>query len=460
MSEDDSNLDVFISYNYADEVIAKKIGSNLEKEKYNGRNIKVFLAQWDIKPGDNFIEKINEGLADAKFVVLVLSPEALQAEWPTAERDASLVSDPSGRMGRVIPIIVKPCRIPPLLLTRSWINLSGSAKFDTEMQRLLYKIKGQPLPRGDSTNTDLGTNSASEPDKVSESLHSNLFPVLKLPSVIWFATTTIRSNSEIYTQLGNKIPAFILKEGCLYTFTNLEVSSNKLRQVVNTHEIRSLNVQNWFKHSDKSGWLIHLLHVETRKFCRKRGLYFDNMGKQYYGDKKVITPKKITWIARVRRGQRGLIIPYEKFDSSVGKKIVYFYRHRAVKLRFKIIGDKLFLQIDPSWVFSKDGSILIQEQRSKLNTRLRSRIRNDVEFNEMRFWVWVLSTANKITIGSNNSTIEVSAKPLLFKTSYGVYGDHKPIPTTNYDPPPLVEESDDLVADEYKEDGDGDGASS
>jgi len=107
--------DVFISYNQADEEIAKKMGEYLENEKIGGRNIEVFFAPWDIKSADNFIDKIDEGLAKAKFFALVLSPEALKAEWPTAERAASLLSDPSGRIGRVIPILVKPCKVPPLL---------------------------------------------------------------------------------------------------------------------------------------------------------------------------------------------------------------------------------------------------------------------------------------------------------------------------------------------------------
>src|SRR6185437_191435 len=120
-----SNLekDVFISYNIADEEIAKKIGTFLESEKIGERNIQVFLAPWDIKHGDNFIKKIDEGLSKAKFFALVLSPEALEADWPTAERAASLLSDPSGRIGRVIPILSNSCSVPPLLAIRTWVDL-------------------------------------------------------------------------------------------------------------------------------------------------------------------------------------------------------------------------------------------------------------------------------------------------------------------------------------------------
>ena len=94
-------------------------------------------------------------------------------------------------------------------------------------------------------------------------------------------------------------------------------------------------------------------------------------------------------------------------------------------------------------MFSKDGSILIQgEKRGVLNTKLKSRIKNDVEFDEMRFWAWILSDGTKITMGFDRATIEVDSKPLSFKTTSGVYEITKPIPNTIKEPPPLVDEED------------------
>ena len=52
-------------------------------------------------------------------------------------------------MGKIIPILVKPCRIPPLLAIRSWIDLRDASKFKTEMQKMLCTVKEEPLPRGE-----------------------------------------------------------------------------------------------------------------------------------------------------------------------------------------------------------------------------------------------------------------------------------------------------------------------
>ena len=405
------------------------------------------------------MKKLTRGLQKQTFLRLFYHQMLYKPSGPTAERVASLLRDPSGRMGKIIPIVAKPCKIPPLLSIRNWIDLRDLSKFNTEMEKMICRIKGYPLPRGESLSAteivpesvspQFQTNLSSEPDQISESLYTNLFPITKFPSIIWSATTQFQNKRDVYKLLGDEISSFIFREGRLYTFSNLELNSNKLRRIIDTDEIRSINVRSWFRNTDKSRWLIYLLASETRKFCKKLGLYFDSTGKKYYGDKKIVTSKKFTWIAHVRKGQRGLIIPYQKFDRHIGKETTYFYRHRAVKLRFQILGDTLFLQIDPSWVFSTDGSILIQsEQRSILNTRLRSHMKNDAEFAEMRFWAWVLSNENIIRIDSEDVVIEASTTPLLFKADCGVYGDYKPIPATNYEPPPLVDE-DDMFGDEY-----------
>lgn len=448
-----SQLDVFISYNQADEEIAKKIGSYLESKKINERNINVFFAPWNIRPASNFVNEIDAGLAKAKFFVLVLSPAALEAEWPIAERAASLLTDPSGRLCKVIPVLAKSCNIPPLLAFRNWIDLRESSKFATGMIKMLCAIRGEPLPRGINTRYNTAgesgastlhiENKASEPDKIDERLHTNLFPVTQLPPVVWSAPTMFLQKHDIYKKLNGKVPSFILREQRLYTFSKLREKTNKLRQVIDRIGIRSTDIKEWFNDVNKSRWLVDLLGSETARFCRNRGLYFDKTGKQFYGDIKVISNEKFSWIPHVRKGNRGLIIPYIKKDRETGEEITHYYRHRAVGLRFQILGNKLFLWIEPGWEFSIDGSILIKgKRRSVLNTRLQSRRRNDVEFDEMRFWAWILSDGAKIKMGVGDAVIEIDSRPLFFKTSYGIYGDNKLIPATTEVPPPLVEDGD------------------
>src|SRR5690242_9951467 len=69
---------------------------------------------------DDFILKINEGLAGRHWLVLVMTPEALRSRWVQTEVNAALNQVRKGRMLGVVPILVRPCAdedIPPLLDT-------------------------------------------------------------------------------------------------------------------------------------------------------------------------------------------------------------------------------------------------------------------------------------------------------------------------------------------------------
>ena len=145
MSTQHYEHDVFISYSHADSKVAVKIKNKLAEHVARGRTISVFLDEETIKPGDNLVDKINKGLSNAHFFLLLLSPESIDAEWPTAERDAALLQDPSGRAGRVISILVKECEIPPLLRIRKWVDFRSDADFDKNMRKIISRITGESL---------------------------------------------------------------------------------------------------------------------------------------------------------------------------------------------------------------------------------------------------------------------------------------------------------------------------
>ncbi|HEY7975965.1 MAG TPA: SUMF1/EgtB/PvdO family nonheme iron enzyme [Ktedonobacterales bacterium] len=69
---------------------------------------------------DDFITKINAGLAGRQWLVLVMTPDALRSPWVQAEVNAALNQVRKGRMLGVIPVVARPCadgEIPPLLDT-------------------------------------------------------------------------------------------------------------------------------------------------------------------------------------------------------------------------------------------------------------------------------------------------------------------------------------------------------
>jgi tetratricopeptide (TPR) repeat protein len=109
----------FISYTGADQAWAEWIADTLERAGHS-----TVLQAWDFRPGENFIERMNEALVDAERVVAVLSPAYFRSEYARDEWTAALVRH-RGEADRLLPVRVAPVEMPPLLANRIYIDLVG-----------------------------------------------------------------------------------------------------------------------------------------------------------------------------------------------------------------------------------------------------------------------------------------------------------------------------------------------
>jgi tetratricopeptide (TPR) repeat protein len=126
-------VDFFISYTGADQVWAEWIADTLERA---GR--RTVLQAWDFRPGENFLQRMDEALAEADRVLAVLSPAYLRSEYGRDEWTAALVRD-RGQSGRLLPVRVEACQLPPLLANRVYLDLAGLDE-QSATQRLLAGI--------------------------------------------------------------------------------------------------------------------------------------------------------------------------------------------------------------------------------------------------------------------------------------------------------------------------------
>lgn len=97
--EQDTGLkyDVFISHASEDkDAVAGPLAKALQEQ-----GLRVWLDQFELKIGDSLQRSINEGLAESRFGVVILSPSFLAKEWPKKELDA-LTARETGRNKPVI----------------------------------------------------------------------------------------------------------------------------------------------------------------------------------------------------------------------------------------------------------------------------------------------------------------------------------------------------------------------
>lgn len=120
----------------------------------------MWFDKWEIKVGESITWKIEEGLRENDYLVLVLSPEALASEWVKTEISGAWFRQMSTKKIVVLPILYRQCEIPLFLADRKY------ADFRTDYQQGLsellatFGIKNAELLSEDNWRLFMGDRSA------------------------------------------------------------------------------------------------------------------------------------------------------------------------------------------------------------------------------------------------------------------------------------------------------------
>ena len=128
--------DFFISYRSSDRQWAEWIAAELELA-----GLSVEIQAWHFRDGNPVVKQINDALAAARATLAVLSPDYLTSKWCEMEWQAAIALETNGRDHRLLPICIEAGEFPPLLLSRSWVELFGLDE-PTARQRLLQAARG------------------------------------------------------------------------------------------------------------------------------------------------------------------------------------------------------------------------------------------------------------------------------------------------------------------------------
>lgn len=124
----------FVSYTQSDRPTAEWIAWQLEAAGYS-----VVIQAWNFRPGQDFVQAMDEAAKQADRTLAVLSPAYLQSEFAGAEWRAAFAQDPSGTRGLLLPVRVLPCHPEGLLGQIVYIDLVGTDK-DEARRRLLAGV--------------------------------------------------------------------------------------------------------------------------------------------------------------------------------------------------------------------------------------------------------------------------------------------------------------------------------
>lgn len=112
---------IFISYSHQDSDFARRLHADLIVLGH-----KPWLDKFELDTGDNTLTRIQEGLQDSRYCIVILSEAALQSKWVDTEWKEKLWSSIITREIKLLPVLKDRCEIPVLLRTLQYADFTQS----------------------------------------------------------------------------------------------------------------------------------------------------------------------------------------------------------------------------------------------------------------------------------------------------------------------------------------------
>lgn len=101
------NYDVFISYSHKDRPFVQKLATALSKH-----GLQSFIDEQDIAWGASLVESLTSAIQEARFVLVIMSPNYFSSQWANKELDMALSREFEKGEIKVIPILYEDCEYP------------------------------------------------------------------------------------------------------------------------------------------------------------------------------------------------------------------------------------------------------------------------------------------------------------------------------------------------------------
>ncbi|HEY4129423.1 MAG TPA: toll/interleukin-1 receptor domain-containing protein [Gemmatimonadaceae bacterium] len=433
-------IDLFLCHTGADKDWVRMLGSRLEQLRIGDRAIRVFFDEWDVDFGENIISKIHAGLKQSRYVGLVLSPRMIHADWPTAEWQSQVMADPIGRRGKILPLLRHkfdpetgdPIDMPFALASLKRFDFTRDRDFERELERLARKLADLPPQRGPKRSA-LGSSiplvpaGQESPDVGDEALPSNLLLCGDLPESLYSDDTAATTKRDVWDAMkGKQVPPFVLYENRLVSFVPPAAQDNPFRAFSSGTKPRVEPAKSWMANSDQKRQLVGLLNAALREHCYHLGIFSpkDDRSRFFcpiFGDGK---PREFRWSSGSSVGRsRSLSKMKARLDKTE------FGVHMSADMRFMSIGDRLFLLIEPGWLFTTDGITPLQGREvGRFSTLWGGKERNAAVLRNVLMWGLLIANGRR-DISLNLSTsreprsLVIQPVPLHSKINRGIVGD-------------------------------------
>lgn len=130
-------MKVFISHSHQDKKYTELISHTLEKAGHE-----VWVDSLKIRPGDNFITKINDAIKESDAFVVIVSKNSISSENVSKEISAIALGEISKKRTRIIPVLIDQSTVPQYLAQYLYVDLSKD--FDSGLNRIIQALSDKP----------------------------------------------------------------------------------------------------------------------------------------------------------------------------------------------------------------------------------------------------------------------------------------------------------------------------
>ena len=152
---------VFISYSSDDRLFAEKLSIDLKT-----LGLGVWFDRWEIKVGDSIVSKVDRGLTQNDYLIVVLSPNSVDSNWVKKEVFTILMSEIYSDKVKILPILYQECKIPTILIDKKYANFTKS--YDRGLQELAQAIIPETSSASQNLNKQLSEFYVKEAIKYEE----------------------------------------------------------------------------------------------------------------------------------------------------------------------------------------------------------------------------------------------------------------------------------------------------
>jgi hypothetical protein len=229
------------------------------------------------------------------------------------------------------------------------------------------------------------------PEPRSEQLFSNILPVARYGQRIFTANTTFREPAALIKSLQQRVERprgeWFLKNEKLFSFYDLK--SAPWNEVCDAGTVDDFPSDDWALSRDleKTNDFVRLLrrclddHLGRRGvkfFRRKKGV----LGYYFFKATKDLKPRVERWKALQKWASRTV---FEAYYGKLDPTRIVYYRHLAFHPRFRRFAGQWYLEITPTYHFTKDGTAADRYREERLS-KIKRIEKNAAVVANVLFW--------------------------------------------------------------------------